>query len=377
MALDLDGILGDCKIGGKTPFRKLEDDLWSDIPFWISTGAPSLDYAIGGYRPGFKGGIPFGRCTEINGPESSAKSTLLDNIIKNFLDTYEAVVLLGDREHAHEVRRLTELGIDATNLRFIERPREGDLHSDFVLEEFFEITEMVFRRIRKASPETPILVALDSLAATSTRMQIDAISKADPDKKGLSSYGMREQMDKSIIMSRFFPEFCSLITESNAVLIIVNQLRQKPGVLYGDPTYSPGGETLKFSASLRIKTSKGDEIKPSDDPIREHWGDFPVGMTVKFKTTKNKVAPPWRTGTFPLFFDDRGIHYETCLVDMIIDFKCWEKVVGLEKSGAWFSWGGERIAQGKGNLVKAFMEDHGLMEEIEKECFMKEGVEGE
>lgn len=376
-------LLSDVKISGISPFRSLDEALWSDIPFWIPTGAISLDYGIGGYRRGFKGGIPAGRCTEIYGHESSGKSALLDHVIKNFLEEHDGIVLLGDREHAHEEDRLTQIGIKSDNLVFIEIPndeltiKKRQTVSDFTLEEFFQVGNMAFKKIRKEYPQVPILMALDSLAATPTNAQQAAIMSDGAKGEDFESMNMKEKLDKAAVMSAMFPTFCDLITKSGATLIIVNQLRTKPNYQFGDPSYAPGGDTLPFQASLRIRLSKDEEIKPDKDPTRTHWGDDPVGLKIKFKIIKNKVAPPLRKGNFPLFFDDRGILNELCFADFLVDRKMWEHNKDFEKSGAWYSWKGERVGQGTTKMAATFIEDPELMKEIEAEILGGEAKEEE
>ncbi len=389
MARDLSvkDILSNVKIGKKSPFRSLEESLWSDIPFFISTGAPSLDFAIGGYRRGIRGGIPMGRYVEIFGHESSGKSVLLDHIFKNALngtvivdnmlvnrEDLESIGIMGDREHAHDERRMLELGVDPTNLVFIElshdeedeRPKKGkkddSIVNDFCLEDFFEIGEASFSEIRKVDIETPIIMALDSLAVTPTRQQ-NTIGFDD-------DMNMKDKLDKATIMSNRFPSFCSAITTKNAALIFVNQIRVRPNIQFGNPEYSPGGETQKFLATLRIKLHSQGLIKPPDDPTREHNGPDPVGIKVGFEIVKNKLAPPYRKGSFPLFFDDRGIFYEMCFAEMLIEREIDKYFPAFEKSGAWYSWKGERIGQGLKNMVLCFVDSPHIMQEMENEIFM-------
>lgn len=375
--LNVKDLLSGVKVGGKNPFRTLEEDLWSSIPFWIPTGAVSLDYAIAGYKKGAKGGIPAGRFVELFGEESSGKSTLLDHIIKNAL-SMGFLCVLGDREHAHDHRRLKEIGIDPTNLVFIERPRDAeepvhtrgrkskdvDYSADFTLEDFFEVGEAIFKAIRQQNEQIPVLMALDSIAVTPTRLQANLGLNED--------MNMKERLDKSIVLSDRFPDFCSLITKNNGVLIFVNQLRSRPGIAFGDPDYAPGGNTTKFLASLRIKLEGGDIIKASEDPFNAgvfSGPDDPIGMRVKFNIVKNKVAPPLRKGTFPIFFDERGIFDPLCFLELLEDRKIFDMDIGLEKNGSWYSYKEERIGQGRNQVAQLFYENPDIQNEIEKAAF--------
>jgi recombination protein RecA len=353
-------------------YRSLEDDLMSEVKLWIPS-VPSLDYAIGGFRPGPKKGIPHGRVIEIYGKESSGKSALLDKIIANFQRKCGGFVLLGDREHAHEAERMLEVGVDPDNIKFIEKKikhskseKELKTGRDITLEEFFEYSYSAFKRIRGVDTETPILVALDSLAVIPT--------KAQQEIGGDDEYNMKTRLDKSIVMSDKFPDFCTKITENNACLIIVNQIREKPGVSFGNPEYCPGGKTLPFAASLRVELFKSDKIKPSDEfeKDRVHRSEAPIGLRIRFKIVKNKTGAPLREGFFPLFFDDRGIDYEYCLAELLRDIKAHTYCESFDKSGSWFSWKEERIGQGVGNMAVFFKENPDIMEEIEYECFQKE-----
>ena len=344
-------------------YRKMDEQTWSEIPFWIPTGSVSLDYAISGYR-GLKGGIPHGKAVEIWGPESGGKSALLDHIIREFINL-GGVVLLGDREHSHEERRMLEIGIDPKGVFFLEKPRDqlkaGETPSDFFLEEFFDIATTAFKKIRKNFPEIPVLVALDSLATTPPREIYE---------KEYGDVTMRDRLEKSIVMSRLFPQFCSDITISNATFIVVNQLRQRPGVVYGDPDYSPGGKAKDFMFSLRIKLSLGTPIKGTEDPSIDQLEPDPVGLLCKFVINKNKVAPPLRKGSFYLMFDERGIFHEATFANMLIErerHKLPES--GFQKNGSWFSWKEESIGQGFRGLVKFFLENPDVMLEMEQELF--------
>jgi recombination protein RecA len=352
-------ILSNIKDGG-IGFRSLEEELWSEIPGFIPTGSPALDYAIGGYQKGYRGGIPIGRATEIWGPESTGKSTLLDNIIKNFLNEMDGIFILADKEHAHEERRMLEIGVDPTNLVFMEKLVKEDAKNpeDYTLEDFFSMGKKAFQALRKTYPDVPIAIALDSLGAIDTAMQQTVDTN------------MRTRLDKAAVMTDLFPNFCSFITEVGGTVILVNQMRTKPGVSFGDPTYSPGGDLKNFMFSLRIKVEREAIIKADADPNRKGDGPDDIGIITRFKINKNKIAPPFRKGKFALLFDDRGIYYPYGLALMIEDRKVWERDnCKLEKTANTWSWDGEVLGRSFKGMVKTLADNEELMYEIETELF--------
>ena len=352
--LNLQEFLCDMKIDGKKPFRALSDDMWSTIPYWIPTGAPSLDRAILNNELNTQGGIPHTRVIEIYGMESTGKSSLVDSIIRQFQIHYSGYTLLCDAEHAHEEDRMLEMDIDPSLVIMIEKDRDNENVDDVTLEEFFNYSEAALKKIRKEDKTTPALIVLDSLAMIDTDLQ----RKAQDQDRNLK---MNESTDKSKIMSSRFGRFVSSMVANNATLIIVNQLREKPGVMFGDARYTPGGSTLRFLASVRIGLSKKETIKASSD-IFEHDHDDPVGILVEFKIAKNKVAPPLRTGTFPIMFDSRGIWRLKCWWDIFM--KDMKKARYLEKSGTWYSWRGEKLGQGEANSLRLLYENPDVFEDI-------------
>lgn len=360
---DLDGIFGD-----DTPYRALTTELWSDIPFWCPTGASSLDFAIGGYVRGRKGGVPHRRAMEIWGPESSGKSVLLDHIIKNWCKLY-GVVLLADSENSHEEYRLLQIGMGPylNRIRYIHKPvKIGDktvFVNDYTLEEFFDLTEKGVAKIREKNTSIPILIALDSLAYLAT----DAQKKAQAEGERMS---MKLQLDMSRVLSMRFDTFCAALTKNNCALVIVNQFRQKPDATFKDPDYSPGGNTKNHAFSIRVKLDAGRRIYPSEDPTREHEGDDAVGIMCSFEVNKNKVAPPFRRGRFALYFDDRGIFPEETFAHLILDRKKFNYCDDFEKSGSWYSWKGERLGQGVNDMIRTFVTNPEIMAEMEGALFL-------
>jgi recombination protein RecA len=353
---DLDSILdGD-------EYRKIEQELWSQVPFWIGTGAVSLDWAIGGFIPGFKGGIPAGKVTEIYGNESSGKSTLLDHIVREFTTKYNGVVLIGDSENSHDERRMAEIGVNFDNVRFIEkRDSKLEVPRNFALEEFFEMASSGFHKIHSADKNIPILVALDSLAATPCLQQGEDYDKTN----------MKERLEKSMAMSSMFPRFCSDITTNGATLIIINQIRQKPGVMFGDPDYSPGGHSKDFMFSIRIKMGNGSVLKAEEDPSIDQKFPDPVGLLCSFRVVKNKLAPPSRKGLFYLMWDSRGIQHESTFAQLLLDRKFQDYDDRVDYSGGHWAWKGDKVGRGVKGLTRAFLDNPELMEEIEYELLGK------
>jgi recombination protein RecA len=368
---DMDTALDEIFGGDDSPYKELSGELWSDIPQWIPTGACSLDYAIGGYVFGKVGGIPHRRVVEIWGPESSGKSALLDHIIINYCKV-GGIVLLGDRENSHQESRLLQLGAGpfVKRVRYISKPvtfvneygeKVTEFVNDYTIEDFMSLSIEGIKKIRTVS-NAPILLGLDSLAYTLTDAQQLVCD-------GEGDFNMKVMTDMSRVLAQRFSDFCSDLTKYDVGFVVVNQVRQKPGQVFGDPDYSPGGNSKNHAFSIRIKLSKGTLIKPGDDPIREHEGKDPVGLMCSFVVNKNKVAPPYRTGEFALYFDDRGIFKEETFARLLVNREKYNSENEFEKSGSWFSWKGERIGQGIKNMAKTFSENPDLMEEIEYALF--------
>lgn len=381
--MGLKDVLGNIEVDGRNIYRTIQEGVWSEIPFYIPTGAPSLDWAIAGYIRGKMGGIPHTRIVEISGPESSGKSSLLDSIIANFQDFKSGYVILGDSEHAHEEDRLLQLNVDPENIIFLEREtpdkdeKNSDLDVDITLEEFFDFSEFTIRKIRKNDKTTPILVGLDSLASIDTKAQKEAVKISDKTKSkdlGDAGFSMKDSLDKARVMSQRLPRYSSMLVQNNATLIVINQLRDKPGVMFGDTQYEPGGKALKFFSSLRMRLGKEGFLLPKDD-IRKHDHEkYPIGLNVKFKIIKNKIAPPYREGNFPLMFDDRGIWRAKCVMDVIEEVGWLDNPdCFIEKSGSWYSYHDERIGQGLPSVIKFLEDNPEILEEIETALFGMEG----
>lgn len=367
-AMSLKDVLGSIKVNGKNIYKTLDDDIWSEVPFYISSTAISFDWAVAGYIFGKMGGIPHSRVIEISGPESSGKSTFLDIIMGSFQKKHGGYVLLCDAEHAHDDARMRELGVDPDNIVLIESEKVDDEDVDPTLEEFFDYSEFTIKKIRKNDRDTPILVGLDSVAQIDTNLQKEAVKVTDKSSQkdlGDNSYSMKESLDKAKVINDRLPRYASMLQQNNATLIVVNQLRDIPGVMFGDTQREPGGRRLKFTASLRFRVGRESFIFPKDDYKEHGQNKYPIGINMKFKIIKNKVAPPFREGTVPIMFDERGVWKSKCLMDLISDLEWFNNPdCFIEKSGAWYNYKEERMGQGLVNACKFLDDNPEIMEEI-------------
>ena len=273
----------------------------------ISTGAINLDAAIG------VGGIPRGRVTEIFGPESSGKTTLALHVVANAQRKGGATAYI-DAEHALDVEYAKKLGVDVDNL-LVSQPDTG--------EQALEITEIL---VRSGAVD---VVVVDSVAALVPKAEIEG-------EMGDSLPGLQARL-----MSQALRKLAGAINRSRTAVVFINQLREKIGVMFGNPETTSGGRALKFYASVRLDMRRIAPVKDREVVIGNH---------VRVKVVKNKVAPPFRQAEFDIMFDE-GISHESLLVDIAAE-------VGIiEKSGAWYAYGKERIGQGREN-AKLFLKDH-------------------
>ena len=282
----------------------------------IPTGALSLDIALG------IGGVPRGRIVEVFGPESSGKTTLALHIIAEAQKMGGEAAFI-DAEHALDPVYAKKLGVDIDNL-IVSQPDTG--------EQALEITEALVR-----SGALDVIV-VDSVAALVPKAEIDG-------EMGDSHMGLQARL-----MSQALRKLAGAINKSKTVLLFINQLREKIGVMFGSPETTTGGRALKFYASVRMDIRKIEMMK-QDGQI--------VGNRVRVKVIKNKVAPPFREAEFDILYG-KGISKVGNILDMAVNLDI------VEKSGAWFSYNGQRISQGREN-AKRYLEEHPeTMNEIEK-----------
>ncbi len=273
----------------------------------IPTGALSLDIALG------VGGVPKGRIIEIFGPESSGKTTVALHIIAEAQKKGGMAAFI-DAEHALDPMYAQKLGVDIDNL-IVSQPDTG--------EQALEITEAL---VRSGAVD---IVVIDSVAALVPKAEIDG-------DMGDSHMGLQARL-----MSQALRKLAGVISKSSTVAIFINQLREKVGVMFGNPETTPGGRALKLYASVRLDVRKADIIRNGTDI---------VGTRTKVKVVKNKVAPPFKEALFDIIYGE-GISQEGCIIDLGSDLDI------INKSGSWFSYKGQRIGQGRDN-VKQFLKDN-------------------
>ncbi len=273
----------------------------------ISTGSISIDYALG------VGGLPRGRVIEIYGPESSGKTTLSLHVIAE-AQKAGGMAAFVDAEHALDAAYAQKLGIDLDNL-LVSQPDNG--------EQALEIVEVL---IRSNSVD---VVVVDSVAALVPKAEIEG-------EMGEAQMGLQARL-----MSQALRKLTGVVSKSRTTLIFINQLREKIGVMFGNPETTTGGRALKFYASVRIDIRRIATIKD---------GDQVVGGRTRVKVVKNKVAPPFREAEFDVMYGE-GISKEGDLLDLAVEKRI------VEKSGAWFAYSGERLGQGREN-AKQFLKDN-------------------
>jgi recombination protein RecA len=287
----------------------------------IPTGALSLDLALG------VGGLPRGRIMEIYGPEASGKTTMTLHVVAEAQKRGGLAAFI-DAEHALDPVYAQRLGVDVDNL-LISQPDSG--------EQALEITEKLVR-----SGAVDIIV-IDSVAALVPKAEIEG-------EMGDSHVGLQARL-----MSQALRKLTSIVASSKTAVIFINQLRQKIGVMFGNPETTPGGLALKFYSSVRMDIRKIETIKAAD---------VVTGARIRVKVVKNKVAPPYRQAEFEMV-NGEGISTEGCLLDMGVETGL------LEKSGAWFIYNGERIGQGRENAKTYLKQNKDAAAAIEKELRAK------
>src|SRR5215467_14481240 len=282
----------------------------------ISTGAISIDYALG------IGGMPRGRVVEIFGPESSGKTTLALQVIAEAQRTGGMAAFV-DAEHALDAQYAQKLGVELDNL-LVSQPDHG--------EQALEIVEVL---VRSNSVD---VVVVDSVAALVPKAEIDG-------EMGEAQMGLQARL-----MSQALRKLTGVVSKSKTTLIFINQLREKIGVMFGNPETTTGGRALKFYASVRIDIRRIASIKD---------GDQVIGGRTRVKVVKNKVAPPFREAEFDVMYGE-GISKTGDLLDLAVDKRI------VEKSGAWFAFNGERLGQGRENAKQFLKENPDVCRTIEE-----------
>ena len=292
---------------GKGAIMKLGDAGAKIAVSVVSTGCIDLDYALG------VGGIPRGRIVEIYGPESSGKTTIALHVVAQAQKEGGTAAFI-DAEHALDPVYAEHLGVRVDDL-YVSQPDTG--------EQALEITEAL---VRSGAID---VVVVDSVAALVPKAEIEG-------DMGDSHVGLQARL-----MSQALRKLAGAISKSNTIVIFINQLREKVGIAYGNPETTTGGRALKFYASIRLDVRRGDPIKNGTDI---------VGSRTRVKVVKNKVAPPFKTAEFDMIFGE-GISREGSLLDLAVARRI------INKSGAWFSYGDMRMAQGRDN-ARLFLKDN-------------------
>ena len=302
---------------GKGSVMKLGDSSSNMVVEAVPTGSLGLDIALG------VGGVPKGRIVEIYGPESSGKTTVALHMVAE-VQKRGGIAGFIDAEHALDPVYAKNIGVDIDNL-YISQPDNG--------EQALEITETM---VRSGAVD---IVIVDSVAALVPKAEIEG-------DMGDSHVGLHARL-----MSQALRKLTAAISRSNCVVIFINQLREKVGVMFGNPETTTGGRALKFYASVRLDVRRTETLKQGGEMVGNH---------VKVKVVKNKVAPPFKQAEFDIMFGT-GISREGEILDLASECNV------VNKSGAWYSYNGERIGQGREN-VKILLKDHPeICEEIEKQ----------
>ena len=300
---------------GKGSIMKLSSNIKLDVPA-IPTGALSLDLALG------VGGLPRGRVVEIFGPESSGKTTLTLSVISQVQKTGGVAAFI-DAEHAFDSLYAKKIGVNLDEL-LISQPDTG--------EQALEITETLVRS------NAVDAVVIDSVAALTPRAEIEG-------EMGDSHMGLQARL-----MSQALRKLTAAISKSKTCVIFINQIREKIGVMFGNPETTPGGRALKFYSSVRLDLRRKEQIKIQDKII---------GNRVKVRVVKNKVAAPFREAEFEILFEE-GISKAGNIVDLASDLGI------IQKSGSWFAYNNEKIGQGREQAIQFLKSSPKILAELEK-----------
>ena len=309
---------------GKGSIMRLgEGEVIEDIQV-VSTGSLGLDIALG------VGGLPRGRVVEIYGPESSGKTTLTLQVVAE-MQKLGGVAAFIDAEHALDIQYAQKLGVNLQEL-LISQPDTGE-----------QALEIVDSLVRSGAVD---LVVIDSVAALTPKAEIEG-------EMGDSLPGLQARL-----MSQALRKLTATINKTNTMVIFINQIRMKIGVMFGNPETTTGGNALKFYASVRLDIRRTGSIKKGDEVI---------GSETKVKVVKNKVAPPFKTAEFDILYGE-GISRHGEIIDMGVAARI------LEKSGAWYAYNGEKIGQGKDNAREFLRENPDVAREIENKVRESMGI---
>ena len=309
---------------GKGSVMKMDDSNVIEGIESVSTGSLGLDIALG------IGGLPRGRVIEIYGPESSGKTSLTLSVIAQMQKKGGTAAFI-DAEHALDTQYAAKLGVNVHEL-LISQPDTG--------EQALEITDML---IRSGSVD---IIVIDSVAALTPRAEIEG-------DMGDSHMGLQARL-----MSQALRKLTGNIKKSNTMLIFINQIRMKIGVMFGNPETTTGGNALKFYASVRLDIRRIGAIKRGDEVI---------GAETRVKVVKNKVAPPFRQAEFDVLYGE-GISREGEIIDQAVNLDL------IEKAGSWYSYNGEKIGQGKDNVREYLKQNSDIAQEIEQKILAKANI---
>lgn len=313
------------KAYGKGTVMKLGDEAIEEMEV-ISSGSITLDLALG------VGGYPKGRIVEIYGPESSGKTTLAIHAIAE-CQKQGGIAAIIDAEHAFDQFYAQKLGVDVKNL-LISQPDNGE-----------QALEIADNLIRSGAID---LIVVDSVAALTPKAEIEG-------EMGDSQMGLQARL-----MSKALRKLTGSISKAKCTCIFINQLREKIGVMFGNPETTTGGNALKFYSSIRIDIRRAAQIKDGEDVIGNH---------IKVKVVKNKVAPPFKKAEFDIMYGE-GISKSGEVIDLGVEFNI------IKKSGSWFSYGETRLGQGRDSVKSLIADNPELMEELENKIKIEMGGKG-
>ena len=330
----LDSVLAQIeKAYGKGSIMKLGNNAGSTEIEVIPTGCLSLDLALG------IGGLPRGRIVEIYGPESSGKTTVALHAVAQ-AQKMGGIAAFIDAEHALDPTYAKALGVDLDEL-YVSQPDTGE-----------QALDIVDSLVRSSAVD---IIVVDSVAALTPKAEIEG-------DMGDSHVGLQARL-----MSQALRKLTAIVNKSKTCVVFINQLREKVGVMFGNPEVTPGGKALKFYASIRIDVRKTDILKDSDGA---------AGNRTRAKVVKNKLAPPFRQAEFDIMYGE-GVSQEGCVIDLGIQYDV------IQKSGAWFSYQGNKVANGKEKMRQFLKDNPELMREMEDKIrqmakgMPAEGVAGE